>query len=205
MKRLWLSLGLLLLSFSPLQAQTLHTTLGGRPAVISFAKVDGDSNAGTYEVQVRDETGNKLWTSPRTKNLDSPFHFGYTPGGANELVMAGDLDGSGVTQLVVKDPQSDVRAPAYRFFRWSGGRFIYERDAVLVESPSGSKRFPFRDKTNVAEGLWVSNLRPAGRGQATAALEQYQGGRMSRGEAIVQGDRRGFRIVRWTQPLAEAR
>ncbi len=114
------------------------------------------------------------------------------------MQAVGDIDGDGAVELVVQNPQSDVRAPSFRIFRWTHRAFTLVRTGTLVQTTPGT--FPFR-QGNFGQGTWIATFKAAGHGQVTALVNRYDT-RMLAGEAVLAGDARGFHLVRWLHKLS---
>lgn len=86
---------------------------------------------------VRDANGGELWRSPLARTMFDARGYPIGNAGVCKLEVAGDIDGDGKGEVVVQEPQSDVRPPRFRVLRWNGRGLEVVRSLRLVEQSRG--------------------------------------------------------------------
>jgi hypothetical protein len=192
---------LLALGTSVLAQQTQKTPIrvDGRPLQVELTSFTSDGQQGYMDLAVV-EGSRKVWSSPHQFKPEQPFCFQWGPAGSHTLELGGNLEGSG-PEVVIANPQSDVRAPTFRFYRWSHGAFELLREAALI-GVDGT-RFEYRHG-NFPEGAWVDTFKTVSGGQVVAEVRQYRAGMMKTGTARLMPTATGYRLSGWVHPLAVA-
>jgi hypothetical protein len=203
MKRILLALMLLALSSVVMveaaptlpPAQNVRGTVDGRPVTVSLRpylpRHSRTTEAGCFQLVVTDAGGHIISQSSRNLLFNDRSAFIWGPAGEDELQFLGDLDG-GAHQLVVSRPQSDVRAPTFRFFRWHNGHFELVREASVVERQG---RFVYVQRESVGQGTWVNRFLSSSGGVITVAVQTYEGSRMQQKNVRLRAAQDGFSIV----------
>lgn len=202
MKKLLLVASLLVLAALPLQGQdiavgTVFQKVAGSitsptaretAALVVGARIaDGDWVA---RLVVTGADGRQIWASPLIRSLYNPQ--GYTIGnaGITNLDVAGDIDGDGRGEVVVEEPQSDVRPVRFRVLRWNGKGLMRVRSQSLMQQ--GAEGFMWTDRRD-ANAPWIHKFTAViAPGRCRVETLDLQG---NGGTAVVEATSRGYRRV----------
>lgn len=156
-----------------------------------------------YQIRVFDSRQRLLWEGPQVQDEGNPLVFGSWHFGVSLPDLALDLDGNGDIELVTPAPISDVSPVEFRVLRWTGDRFVSAGNGILLESPPGSGRYPWQ-RGGSSKGRWISAfLEQTAAGSIRVQIYDYQGGPHAMvGEALILPIEAGFKLRRWTKPLA---
>jgi hypothetical protein len=155
------------------------------------------------QVLVLDSRGKKLWASPRTKDSASPYAFGAWMYGVCDVEIVADIDRDGRCEMVSPEPISDVRAPVFRVFRWSGKQFTPAFKKRLVQSDETSGLYIWSDG-QYTEGRWVARFKALNKdGTLSVGITQANADGYKSGTAAVASVSGGFTFKRWLEPLKE--
>lgn len=167
--------------------------------------IDKANNMWWGQLQVSNSSGKLIWQAPKAKNEQDPFSFGSFPYGESNLEWLGDIDGDGHIELVSPTPQSDVRPPTYRRFRWKNNEFVAMGPKMLLENPIDSGTFTWRDPIEwdgVSAITWIASLSGTPKEIIASVTAIKQDGSIWLGTAKMAGNGLGVKAVSWTKKLA---
>ncbi len=126
---------------------------------LSAYKIDSDGYYG--QLIVTDLDGQHLFEGPRPEKRNDPCAFGhFFYGEADIQAVVEDEDDNGThTSLIGGMPVSDLRPTPFRVWRWNDGMFIPEFVNTLVEWPSESNCYVWKEKDfEYAGDRWISKF-----------------------------------------------
>ena len=192
------------------QKLSYDLTGDGKPEQIGLAayKINKEAEAYFGQLTVWSPSGKVLWRAPQAKSHTDAFAFGVFPFGISPLEWIGDLDGDSRIELLSPRPQSDVRPPTYRRYRWTGKGFEALAPKMLLESTPTSDIYSWttpKQWDGVHPLAWVMKISGPSKQPTAQICSSKSGGLLWWGEARVEGAPTGLRVTRWTTPLAPER
>lgn len=181
----------------------------GREETIRLAAYNLDLEEESFwgRLEVVSSDGKVLWRAPQAQKTHQPWAFGMWAYGVSGIEWVGDLDGDGKIELLSPAPISDVRPPTFRRYRWNGTSLEALSPKMLLEVPSGSGRFAWRDPVEwdgVSALTWVSSLSGGPTQKIAEITSSRSDGNLWGGQAEMSGDGLGLSVARWLRRLGPA-
>lgn len=158
----------------------------GKPEKVGLNCVEITDN-GWYSRLVVWRDGRAVWQSMPAKV--GVWAFGGWDWGISDLQWVADVDGDGAVEAIVPEPVSDVSPVSFRVFRWDGQGFRHLKTATLLRV--GPNDFAWSGQNR--GDCWIGQFKPKGLG----VIWTYRDGRANLQEAVLRGNSRGFRVVKW--------
>ncbi|MBQ7501605.1 VCBS repeat-containing protein [bacterium] len=132
----------------------------GRDEVICL-KVFKKAEYGCYaKLMVTDTKGKVIWAGPEETNQESRGLLGYWMYGISDMKTVGDFNKDGRPELLICQPQSDVRPQVYAIWEWNGKGFQYKTEKCLINKDKSKDNFywvnPVGDYGSIR---WISNFK----------------------------------------------
>ena len=168
---------------------------------LSAYNIDGDNYLG--QLIVTDLEGQHLFEAPRPEKAQDPCAFGhyfYGDADIQAVVMDEDENGAHIS-LIGGMPYSDLRPTPFRVWRWNDGMFIPEFINTLIEWPSESNCYVWKERHyEYADDRWISKFYYNKDGELMATVTDTTcEERVLIGEAKVIVTENGFGLKEWVQ------
>ncbi len=174
----------------------------GTPETISLVCYKKDQWFFLCQLIVKDAAGKLIWEGPKPESPESDDVFGGFEYGVAEIDCVGDIDGDGRPEIVGRMPQSDVRPPVFRIWKWDGKQFNRQPLSSLVETPAKSGHYLWVEPYYDLDKRYVQYIK-LDNGQITASIFDFDNRTLNDHRAIVapynKEQRGGFSIVRWIE------
>ena len=162
-----------------------------------------------FGVVVTDAADGVIWESPRPDDDADPRVFGKWDHGECLPELLADIDADGKLELVAREAGGDVSPLLFRALEWNGQAFVHDaaRSTIFLNSPVGGPSYPASD-TDTWHGRWIHRLlppRPGGEMSAEIWETDKSVSSVRMGKAVIKPGPAGFELVRWTEPMADAR
>lgn len=142
--------------------QSLRVDLNndGQDEIICL-KVFKKSEEGCHaKLLVTDTNGRVIWAGPEETDHQKRSHLGFWMFGISDLETVGDFDGNGRPELLICQPQSDVRPQVYAVWEWNGKGFEYKTDKCLINQDKSNDNFYWVKPTvDYGSVRWISNFK----------------------------------------------
>ena len=173
----------------------------GKPDKVGLVAYRVSSEEYWGQLTVWDSSGKVLWKAPQAKNADEALAFGAWNYGVSSIELVGDIDGDGKVELLAPQPQSDVRPPTFRIFRWTGSAFAPVARKQLLETPRGSGHFVWSQPSqwNGSAATWVGHLEHQGGAMVAQIYVVNSGSDVKLGKARMTADKQGLRVSSWVE------
>jgi hypothetical protein len=122
-----------------------------------------------YYLTLIDDNGKILYNSKKTTNMEDKFSFGEYDCGESIPLIALDLDGDNIDEILASTPKGDVSPDFYKVFKWDGKKlnFWFEKALYL----KNNKLF-WKNKFLEKE-IWVTNFLQSYKDYAKVTLFKY--------------------------------
>ncbi|MCR5660764.1 MAG: hypothetical protein K6G50_01380 [bacterium] len=172
----------------------------GNPETISLVCYKKDEWYFLCQLIVKDASGNVIWEGPKPESPESDDVFGGFEYGVAEIDCVADIDGNGVPDIVGRMPQSDVRPPVWRIWKWDGQKFNRQPLSCLIETPAKSGHYLWVEPNCDLDKRYIQYIN-VNNGQLNASIFDFYGQQLHDLKAIIapynKEKRGGFSVVRW--------
>ena len=202
-----------------------------KPESVALIAYNHSENDYLAQLVFFDENGQFIWEGPRARYasgqafrkiepqiiMENSLVFGKVGDLNYEIKSVIDPDKDGKIIVVLGETPIGVQIATFRVLRWTGKEFIcLKKDCRLVEDPLNPDHYIWSDRpihsynTGYSDGRWVRDLRLTGKPNVLNAIireikHPFSGPdrspRFRRGEATMEPEENGTKLVRWDHPL----
>ncbi|MGM9992060.1 MAG: hypothetical protein ACI376_04310 [Candidatus Bruticola sp.] len=202
-----------------------------KPESIALVAYNHSQNGYLGQLIFFDENDEVIWAGPRAKYasgqafrrldpqiiMENALIFGKIGNLNYEIKCVIDPDKDGKIIVVLGETPIGVQISSFRVLRWNGTEFIcLRKDCRLIEDPMTPDHYIWSDKplhsyeSGYSDGRWVRDLRLTSKPNVLNAIirevkHPFSGPdrspRFRRGEAEMEPELNGTKLVRWTHTL----
>lgn len=215
----------------PYQLLTIDINNDGKPESVGLVPYNYSTDGYLGQLVFFDENGEPIWKGPRAKYLtgqafmkqdprfimDNPLIFGKAGDLSYDLKFVIDPDHDGKIIVAAGEVPVGVQISTFRVMRWTGSEFVcLKKDCRLIEDPMNPDHYVWSDRplhsynSGYSDGRWVRDLRRTDRPNQLRAIirevkHPFSGPdrepRFRRGEALLEPEETGLKMIRWEHPL----
>ncbi|MGM9999367.1 MAG: hypothetical protein ACI38Q_08305 [Candidatus Bruticola sp.] len=202
-----------------------------KPESIALVAYNHSQNGYLGQLVFFDENDEVIWAGPRAKYasgqafrrldpqiiMENALIFGKVDNLNYEIKYVIDPDKDGNILVVLGETPIGVQISSFRVLRWNGTEFTcLRKDCRLIEDPMTPDHYIWSDKplhsynSGYSDGRWVRDLRLTSKPNVLNAIirevkHPFSGPdrspRFRRGEAEMEPEPTGTKLVRWDHPL----
>jgi len=135
-----------------------------------------------YYLTLIDDNGKILYNSKKTTNMEDKFSFGEYDCGESIPLIALDLDGDNIDEILASTPKGDVSPDFFKVFKWDGKKlnFWFEKALYLKNNKLFWKN-KFLDNE-----IWVTSFLQSYKDYAKVTLLKNVQGDIKFSEALIK-------------------